>query len=224
MHLTTHISLRMVIGVLLVTTSALLYLNSDQIDFDSLGRWLAGHPLAAPLWFLLSYTLLSLFLLPGALMSVIGGMLFGPLLGSLLNQAGAIVAALFEFALGRYLARDWVERRLPGNIRKYKEGVDREGWRFVLLVRIVPGLPYSFLNYVFGVTRIHLGHFLAATFVCILPRIVTYSVLGHAGRLAISGRELAIPLAVGTALLALFFVLPYVLLAWWRQLRDRPER
>ena len=89
------------------------------------------------------------------------------------------------------------------------DGVDAEGWRFVAFVRLVPLFPFNLSNYVLGLTRIPLHHYVIATLVCMVPGAVAYTWLGHAGRGALTGEVDAVRyglLALG--LLAAIALLP----------------
>jgi uncharacterized membrane protein YdjX (TVP38/TMEM64 family) len=56
--------------------------------------------------------------------------------------------------IARYVAADWVERNVSGRLQDIKDGVEREGWRFVAFTRLVTVFPFNLLNYAFGLTRI----------------------------------------------------------------------
>ena len=138
-----------------------------------------------------------------------GGALFGPFWGSLWNLAGATLGATFAFLVARYIAGDWVARKAGGLLKRIIDGVDAEGWRFVAFVRLVPLFPFNLSNYVLGLTRIPLHHYVSATLLCMVPGTVAYTWLGHAGRGALAGETEAIRyvlLALG--LLAAIALLP----------------
>ena len=66
------------------------------------------------------------------------------------------------------------------------DGVSAEGWRFVAFVRLVPLFPFNLVNYAFGLTRIRVGEYVLASFVCMAPGALAYTYLGYAGREATS--------------------------------------
>jgi len=100
---------------------------------------------------------------------------------------GATLGATLAFLLARYLAADWVARKAGGLLKRLIEGVDAEGWRFVALVRLVPLFPFNLSNYALGLTRIPLQHYVIATLLFMVPGVVAYTWLGHAGRGALTG-------------------------------------
>jgi uncharacterized membrane protein YdjX (TVP38/TMEM64 family) len=130
---------------------------------------------------------------------VAGGALFGPVWGTLWNLIGATSGATLAFMIARYVASDWVAARAGERLARLIRGVEEEGWRFVAFVRLVPLFPFNLVNYAFGLTRIRLGEYVLASFVCMAPGALAYTYLGYAGREATSGQAGAI----GKALLAL---------------------
>ncbi len=140
-----------------------------------------------------------------------GGVLFGPAWGTLYIQLSAMLSAALAFLLARNLMADWVESRLGEELLKLKKGVEKEGWRFVLLLRILPGLPFTFLNYALGLTRIRLLHFLGVTFVCILPRVIFYAYAGDTGRKAVAGQDISIENIIMLGLFTTLIILPSLL-------------
>ncbi|MEJ2345714.1 MAG: VTT domain-containing protein [Gammaproteobacteria bacterium] len=172
---------------LLVTGIVLAVLYRDRFDAAALQAWTRDAGVVAPLLFIAVYTVATVLFLPGSVVTLAGGALFGPVLGTLYNLTGATLGAALAFLVARYLARNWVEHRAGGRLGQLKRGVDAEGWRFVAFVRLVPLFPFNLLNYALGITRIRFSHYLVATYVCMLPGAVAYTYLGYAGREAVAG-------------------------------------
>lgn len=113
------------------------------------------------------------------------------------------------FVIARYVGAEWVGRRAGERLVRLIRGVEEEGWRFVAFVRLVPLFPFNLVNYAFGVTRVGLGEYAIASFVCMAPGTVAYTYLGYAGLEAASGRAGAIHKALlALALLAAVAFLP----------------
>jgi uncharacterized membrane protein YdjX (TVP38/TMEM64 family) len=159
------------------------------VDAASLESWVAQAGIFGPLVFMGLYAVATVFLLPGSVLTLTGGALFGPVWGTLYNLTGAVLGATLAFLMARYLALDWVDRRVGGQLKQLKQGVEAEGWRFVALVRLVPLLPFNLLNYGLGLTRIPLTHFVLASYLFMLPGAIAYTYLGYAGREAVAGSE-----------------------------------
>jgi uncharacterized membrane protein YdjX (TVP38/TMEM64 family) len=166
---------------------ALLY--REQLDPAAVQAWVASAGPAGPLTFILVYALAAVLFLPGSVLTLAGGALFGPWWGTLFNLTGATLGAALAFLVSRYLAADWVRRRVGERANRLIEGVEAEGWRFVAFTRLVPLFPFNLLNYALGLTRIPFPHYVLATAVCMAPAAFAFTWLGFAGREAVAGGE-----------------------------------
>ncbi|UPT75631.1 MAG: TVP38/TMEM64 family protein [Elusimicrobiota bacterium] len=115
--------------------------------------------LAEAVTFVCLYVLACVAFLPISPLTLGAGVLFGVWKGFALVWCGATLGSCASFLLGRYLLREWVEKRaerwpLFGAIRR---AVTRQGWKVVFLTRLAPVFPFTFLNYGYGLTRISLG-------------------------------------------------------------------
>jgi uncharacterized membrane protein YdjX (TVP38/TMEM64 family)/rhodanese-related sulfurtransferase len=163
-----------------LTHRDLLALESIQPALRALGVW-------APIAFIFVYATATGLFFSGALLSLAGGALFGPIWGTAWNLAGATLGATAAFLLARSIAGEWAARRVGGRLRRLIDGVTEEGWRFVALMRLVPLIPFNLLNYAFGLTGISLPAYVLTSAVCMLPGAVAYTWLGYAGRSAATG-------------------------------------
>ncbi|MBP6582013.1 MAG: VTT domain-containing protein [Chromatiaceae bacterium] len=200
---------RLLLALGLAAGIALALLYREHLDVDALTAWVATAGLAGPLVFMGIYAVATVFFLPGSLLTLAGGALFGPLWGTLYNLAGATLGAGLAFLVARYLAADWVQARAGGILKRLVTGVEAEGWRFVAFTRLVPVFPFNLLNYALGLTRIPFRAYLLATATCMLPGAIAYTWLGYAGREAASGGEALIQKGlIALALLAALAFLP----------------
>jgi uncharacterized membrane protein YdjX (TVP38/TMEM64 family) len=201
--------LRSVLILLLISGIALAVSYREAINAEALQGWIDGFGLAAPLIFMLIYAVGTVVFLPGSVLTLAGGAIFGPLWGTLYNLTGATLGATLAFLIARYLAADWAEQKSGGRTRQLKEGVEAEGWRFVAFVRLVPLFPFNVLNYALGLTRIKLSHYIITSYLGMLPGAIAYTWLGYAGREALAGGEgLIQKVMLALALLAAAFFLP----------------
>ena len=199
------------IGLLLILVAgiAMAVVYRDRFDVAALERWIQDAGIWAPLLFMAVYAVAAVLFLPGTLLTLAGGALFGPVLGTLYNLTGATIGATLAFLIARYLASDWIAERTGGRLKQLINGVEDEGWRFVAFTRLVPLFPFNLLNYALGLTRIKLSHYLLATYTCMLPGAMAYTYLGYAGREAVGGGEGLIQKALlALALLAVVAFLP----------------
>lgn len=196
----------------LLVLMALVWSRRDWLDPEALRAWLEAWSVWAPLIFMAVYALLTVLMVPGAALTLVGGAVFGLAFGTLWNLLGATAGAALAFLIARYLAAEPVRRRVGGRLLKLIEGVEREGWRFVVFTRLVPLFPFVLLNYGLGLTRIPFAHYLLATLIAMLPGALAYTWLGHAGGAALRGDKDAITQALlALAALALVSYLPRLL-------------
>lgn len=186
-------SSRIILLCLLVAGIAAAVAYRDVLNASVLEQWLREAGTAAPLVFMLIYIVGTVFFLPGSVLTLLGGALFGPWWGTFYNLTAATLGAMISFLVARYLASDWVAQKMArqtgGKMKQLISGVENEGWRFVAFTRLVPLFPFNLLNYALGLTRIGFSQYSIATYICMLPGAVAYTWLGYAGKEAIAGGE-----------------------------------
>jgi len=211
--------LRGLLGLVLLAAVAAAIALRDRFDVAALQAWVEGAGAAGPIVFMALYTLATVLFLPGSVLTLAGGALFGPVWGTLWNLTGATLGAALAFLVARYLGADWVARRAGPRLSRLNDGVTAEGWRFVAFVRLVPLFPFNLLNYALGLTRIPFVAYVLATWVFMLPGAIAYTWLGFAGREALAGGEGMIRnFLIALALLAAVAFLPRFV----RKLREKP--
>lgn len=178
---------------------------------DTLGLW-------APLFFMLMYGVATLCFLPTMVLTLAGGALFGPVLGTLFNLFGAILGATVAFCISRHWLSHWFSDRHNPRINKLIRGVDRAGWKFVAVVRFTPIIPFNLVNYGFGITRIPFSHYLITTAITLVPMEIIYTYCGYAGMdLLISSENYMRRSGIGLLIIG-------VLLAWtWKWVGKKRE-
>ncbi len=193
------------IGVIHLIT----HIPFEAFDLVGIEAWFQAFGVGAYLLFIAAFVLLAMFPLPTTFWVLLGGGLFGPVLGTVLSVTSATVAAVLAFAIGRYLARDYVHRRAGPRLRRVLRGVQAEGWRFVAMTRLIPIFPFAPTNYALGVTDIRLRTYALTTGIGLIPNLAAYTWLGYASRQAIAGGENLIELLlVALALVALLWFMP----------------
>lgn len=207
MNFTRLIPRVLLLGVI-ASTVLWATLHRDQLDATSLDRWLADLGLWAPVVYVVLFAIGTVVFLPGSLFALAGGALFGPVWGAALNLLGATIGASLAFLLARYIAGDWVARKSGGQLKRLVDGVEKEGWRFVAFVRLVPLFPFNLTNYALGLTRIGFLPYVITSFICMAPGAIAFSWLGHAGQGALSGDASAI--RYGLYALGLLAVIAFV--------------
>jgi len=201
--------LKIFLLTILIAGIALVVNYRDQLDASVIQNWIEEAGNAAPLLFMVLYIIGTVFFFPGAILTLLGGALFGPVLGTLYNLTAATIGAMLSFLVARYLASDWVEKKTGGRLKQLMNGVENEGWRFVAFTRLVPLFPFNLLNYGLGLTKIKFSHYSIASYIFMLPGAIAYTYLGYIGKEAATGGDGLIQKAMlALALLGLVAFLP----------------
>lgn len=196
----------------LAAFTALAFYYKSYINAENIGLLTARAGVWAPLIFGLIYAVATVLFLPGSVLTLAGGAMFGPVWGTAINLTGAMLGATISFLIARYAASDWVSGKVSGKLKSIYDGVEREGWRFVAFTRLVPLFPFNALNYALGLTRIRLSHYVAASLIFMLPGAFAYTYLGYAGKEAVAGGEGVVgKIMIALALLAIVSFLPRVI-------------
>ena len=178
--------------------------------------WIRGLGPAAPFVFVLLYVIACVLFLPGSVLTLGAGAVFGVTRGIVTVWIAATLGAAAAFLVGRYLVRAWVARRIAASpkLQALDATVTREGWMIVLLMRLSPVVPFNLLNYAFGATRVSLRDYVLGSAVGMLPGTMVYVYLGSvAGELAAGSARARTPLEwafYGVGLLATVAVTVYL--------------
>jgi uncharacterized membrane protein YdjX (TVP38/TMEM64 family) len=128
----------------------------------------------------LTYVVACVFMLPGSVLTLGAGFLFGLVVGTITVSIGSTLGACAAFLVGRTIARGWVERRVSGNPRfaAIDDAVGREGFKIVLLVRLSPIFPFNLQNYGFGLTKVAFWKYALASWIGMIPGTIMYVYFG----------------------------------------------
>ena len=186
----------------------------ERLDgmFQSLGAW-------APAVFILIWVFACVLLLPGLPISLVGGLVFGAVWGSVWTTLGANLGAGAAFLIGRYAARGMVEGWIEKNkaLKKIDEGVKQQGWRMLMITRLVPLFPFNVQNYVYGLTNISFRTYVLVTLPTMIPAIIAFNFASGSAREVIlsGGQPEALKRTVlYLAIAAVFFVLVSLIPGW----------
>jgi uncharacterized membrane protein YdjX (TVP38/TMEM64 family) len=186
------------------------------------------HPLAAPFVFIGIYAFAVAMSLPvGLWLSLLGGLLFGIILGGALTVLGASIGAVLLFLLARGLLSPFLEAKFAKQIAKLRPGLERDGFSYLLALRLMPIFPFWLVNLAPALIGMRLAPYAVATIIGMVPTSFVLSAVGAglANTLA-TGKtpnpamllkpEILVPLVA----LALLAILP----ALWRQWHNRNQR
>ena len=186
--------------------------------FDDLGFW-------APVAFIGIWIAACVFLLPGLPVTIAGGLIFGAGWGSVWTTIGANLGAAAAFLVGRYAARDMVAGWVAKNssLQKIDQGVERPGWRMLMITRLVPIFPFNIQNYVYGLTKIKFSTYVLVTLPTMIPATIAFNfAAGSAREVILAGGqpEAVKKTIVYLAIAAVFFVLLSLIPGWVKKRSD----
>ncbi|MCX5962169.1 MAG: TVP38/TMEM64 family protein [Cyanobacteria bacterium] len=155
---------------------------------DSLS-WVQGLGPIAPIAFILIYNLATVLFVPGLILTLGGGVLFGLGFGTVYVFIAATLGATIAFGIGRNFARSWVTEKMVGypKFGAIDAAVAKNGFKIVLLTRLSPLFPFNILNYAFGITQVSFKDYVLGS-IGMIPGTILYVYLGSLiGNIALIG-------------------------------------
>lgn len=216
--------------VVLLISGATLTLRGD-LSWSALAarqadlRAVVGmHGAVAALAYCAIYAALVAVSFPGAaLITVLGGVFFGTLPGAALAVLGASGGATLLFVVARRALAPWLRRRFGPRLDRLRPGLDRDGFAYILALRLLPVVPFWLVNLAAALSGVRLGHFVTATLLGTVPAALVFAsvgaglgdvlTMGGAPDLQVIFRPSILLPLLGLALLA---VLPVIWRKWKR--------
>ncbi|HEY4467605.1 MAG TPA: TVP38/TMEM64 family protein [Klebsiella sp.] len=129
--------------------------------------------------YILLFIVATLFLIPGSLLVIAGGVIFGPLSGTLLSLLAATLASSLSFLFARWLGRELLLKYVGQTaiFQAIEKGIARYGSDFLILTRLIPLFPYNIQNYAYGLTAIPFWSFTFISAITTLPGIFIYTLM-----------------------------------------------
>jgi uncharacterized membrane protein YdjX (TVP38/TMEM64 family) len=154
-------------------------------DRDALAaflEWVQGIGPWGAVLFAAAYVPAAVLFVPGSVLTLGAGFVFGVVQGTVVASLGSTAGAGAAFLVSRTVAHDWVARRMAGRpkLAAINRAVEIEGFKIVLLTRLSPVLPFTLLNYGFGLTAIPFGKYIVASWIGMLPGTLMYVYFGSA--------------------------------------------
>ena len=153
--------------------------NPNQLFFSILS-WVDNLGIWSAIAFVVIYVFATLICIPGSILALGGGALFGLVWGAALVFIGAFLGAISAFSLGRYWLQNWAKLQLSKSryLRAIDKAIATEGWKFAFLLHLSPLIPFNLLNYTLGATNLTFKNFAIATAIGIFPGVILYTFLG----------------------------------------------
>lgn len=173
------------------------------------------------LLFILTYIAVVAFSIPGAtVLSVSGGFFFGPLIGVIFINIGAVVGALLVFLAARLILGSTIQEKYTDKLTQFNREMEKNGSSYLLTLRLIPVFPFFLINLLAGVTAVKAFTFVWTTALGIIPGSFVFAYLGHAGAsLEPGGASFPTEALLALVLLGLLSLIPVVI----RKMKQKKE-
>lgn len=176
------------IAVIALSAAAKHFLPLDQW-VKALSAWVEKLGPFGIVVFALIYAAATVLFIPGSILTLAAGLIFGIALGTLAAWSGAVLGSALAFLVGRYLARSKIEAKTKGS-KKFEaidEAIGKQGWKIIGLLRLSPLIPFNLSNYFYGITKVGFWPYVLASAGGMLPGTLLYVYLGAAGKAGLGG-------------------------------------
>ncbi len=170
--------LALALAALWAYSTGLLTLETVQTQASSLRQRVHDAPVISSSVFVALFITLTLALPAAALLTLLAGFLFGPLLATLFAIGAMTVSAFAGFAISRYLAGNWVQHHYRDRLQAFNAEIESRGSIYLVVVRMVPLMPFVAINLVAGLTRTRFATFGWTTIAGSLPGAAIFSYAG----------------------------------------------
>ncbi len=149
---------------------------------EALKTWVRGIGVWGPIVFGLIYVAATVALLPGSLITLAGGAVFGLFWGGIAVSLASTTGAALAFLIARYFARDKIEQRARRNpkFQAIDRAIGERGWKIVALLRLSPAIPFNLSNYLFGLTSVRFWPYVLSSWIAMMPGTIMYVYVGYA--------------------------------------------
>ena len=206
---------RTILAAAIIAAVGYTWLHRDLFQHDHLQAfiirnraWISENPYA-PFLFILAHVVVSVTFIPRSIIAVAAGVIWGLWWCSLLASLGCLAGASAGFLIARYLNDGLIKpNQMPGFGRLLAR-LEGGGWRAVTVLRLVPVMPHTPVNYAFGLTNIAFMPYCVGTIIGSLPTTVFYADLGALGETTMTSQgQWHVPATIGVVALGASFLLP----------------
>ena len=168
------------LGIGLALLAAAIYALPIGDLLQGVVAWIGRHRETAWLAFFATYVVATVFMIPGSILTVAAGFLFGVVYGTIVVSVSSVAGATAAFLVGRALGREWVRRKVGTDRRlaAVDTATRDRGFLIVMLLRLSPLFPFNALNYFLSLTGVRTAHYVLASWVGMLPATVLYVYIG----------------------------------------------
>ncbi|PYZ95287.1 TVP38/TMEM64 family protein [Salipaludibacillus keqinensis] len=167
-------------AIVLFIVGFLLWINIQYVQLtpEDIREAILPFGWLAPLIYVLIYTIRPLVLFPASILSLAGGLLFGPILGTVAIVVGASSGAILSFWVARKLGKNIAAKKWTGKGEKIQSQLEENGFFYVLTLRLIPLFNFDMISYLSGISKVKFRHFMVGTVVGMIPGSFAYSFLG----------------------------------------------
>jgi uncharacterized membrane protein YdjX (TVP38/TMEM64 family) len=168
-----------IVAVIIVFRNSPLTKSIDRWLTDSL-VWIKGIGIYGFFAYTLIYAIATVLLLPGSILTLGAGAIYGVVKGTILVSIASTISATVSFLIGRNFLHDWVVKKLEQkpDFLSIDRAIGAEGWKIVVLTRLSPIFPYNLLNYALSLTEISLKDYFWASWIGMIPGTIMYVYIG----------------------------------------------
>lgn len=218
------------LSIALIVAALLMIVQSLPIGeaVEAMKSWIAGRGMWGPVVLVLLYVAATVLFVPGTILTLAAGAMFGLVVGMIAVSIGSTLGAAFAFLISRYLARDRIAE-MAGRNRNFgaiDRAIGEGGWKIVALLRLSPAIPFNLQNYLYGLMQIRFWPYVLTSWLAMLPGTLLYVYLGHVTGAAIAperSRTLGEWLMLAVGLLATVAVTVYITRLARRRLREHMD-
>ena len=184
------------------------WFSRSVLDPRAITAVIGQYP-AAPAVFLIAQIAASLLFIPRTMLGLVAGLIFGLWMGLVWASLGCVLGAVVGFLLARYVNSGLIDLENMPRLGPILLRAESGGWRAVTMLRLIPLVPHTLVNYALGLTRLSLSDYAFGSFLGQLPLTVAYVSFGAAGGRAAAGQvSWLVPISVGVLALAMSILLP----------------
>jgi len=201
---------------------------SAYLSFDSLNRnkyilenFVRERYFFSVALYIAAYVIVTALSIPGAtVLTLLGGFLFGVLLGAIYTNAGATIGAAIAFLFARYIIGEWVQKKYKDRLQRFNDEMSRNGHAYLLTLRLIPAFPFFLINFFAGLTNIPIRTFIWTTALGIIPGSMVYSFAGSQLHAIKSADDiLSLKMILSLSLLWLLILFPVI----FKKIKERKQ-
>ena len=222
------------ISILMIIAGLVMFTRVLPVEraIDAMDSLAQTHPVATMGIFIIVYILACVLMLPGSLLTLAAGVIFGVVWGTVAVSVGSVTGAAMAFLIARYVARDSFSKKIEKypKFRAIDKAIGDGGWKIVAMLRLSPAVPFNLQNYLYGLTRIRFWTCVGTSWLAMLPGTVMYVYIGFVtkqGVQAAAGSQQAAStgkwVLTGVGLLATVAVTVYVTKLATKTIREQTD-